>query len=983
MLKKEWKSLFQNKILLLVVIAVIMIPVIYAGLFLKSMWDPYGEVSHLPVAVVNKDKPVEYEGTTLNVGEELIENLEENDSLAFHFVDSRVAEEGLEKGIYYMVITIPEEFSANAATLMDETPSKMVLQYETNPGTNYIASKLSESALVKIRDAVASQVTETYAQTVFDQIAQAGDGMQEAADGAGKLKDGLTDASDGSKSLADNLKVLASSTLTFKNGAETLTNGLKDYTDGVARVDDGAKQLRDGVKTLTGKVPELTEGVTQLNGGLKDYTDGVARLNQNSQPLKEGADSLASGSEALRQGTQALSSGAEKYISGADILAGSTTAYVAGASKLAEGAKRLSGLENLSEVSSAVSQLNTAVSVGSSSTPALKDGTMQLETGLGALYEQLTALTAGAQSGKEAVSGENAESAENTGNGDAVISDALAQIGDMVSRHDDEVAGALESADSQIASAVSLMSQAAEELGEIQAGADENGMISADSLDSLVSGLSDSADSLTGGNAASVTGLSPSVDEILENISGMQGGKQASVNTASSGDVLSSMKILVQQLYEGAKQVNTGTQAVAGALETLDERTAAFPEAAQGMKELNAGFAALSANNDTLTEGASELKAAGTELSEKLPGLLSGADTLAGGAKTLSEGVKAYTAGAAALDSGSAALTNGGRKLAEGAAALADGAGTLENGTDTLYQGTQKLMENNGALNDGARQLTDGATQIQSGASQLYEGSRELDDGMKQLEDGSAVLSESLAEGAEEMNSIHADDDMIEMFAAPVEDSEIRMTEVENNGHAMAPYMMSVGLWVGALAFCLMYPLTEYRGKLKSGFAWWAGKASVLYPVAVLQGVLLIGLLHVLDGFTPVEMTKTVLFACLTAMTFTSIMYFFNVALGKIGSFLMLIFMVVQLAGSAGTYPVELSPSFVARIHAYVPFTYTVNAFRSTICGGTSIAESVKVLTLLFCIFTGLTILQFHLMAKKKKENKETVHDWLEAKGLA
>ena len=47
----------------------------------------------------------------------------------------------------------------------------------------------------------------------------------------------------------------------------------------------------------------------------------------------------------------------------------------------------------------------------------------------------------------------------------------------------------------------------------------------------------------------------------------------------------------------------------------------------------------------------------------------------------------------------------------------------------------------------------------------------------------------------------------------------------------------------------------------------------------------------------------------------------------------MLIFMVVQLAGSAGTYPVEISPSFVAKIHSYLPFTYTVNAFRSTMQG--------------------------------------------------
>ena len=82
------------------------------------------------------------------------------------------------------------------------------------------------------------------------------------------------------------------------------------------------------------------------------------------------------------------------------------------------------------------------------------------------------------------------------------------------------------------------------------------------------------------------------------------------------------------------------------------------------------------------------------------------------------------------------------------------------------------------------------------------------------------------------------------MFATPITDEETKITTVENNGHAMAPYMMSVGLWVGCLAFCLMYPLTEHKGKLKSGFAWWASKASVLYPVAILQGVLLILLLH-------------------------------------------------------------------------------------------------------------------------------------------
>ena len=142
-------------------------------------------------------------------------------------------------------------------------------------------------------------------------------------------------------------------------------------------------------------------------------------------------------------------------------------------------------------------------------------------------------------------------------------------------------------------------------------------------------------------------------------------------------------------------------------------------------------------------------------------------------------------------------------------------------------------------------------------------------------------------------------------------------------------------------------------------------------------------LLHAFNGFTPAEMGKTVLFACLTSMTFTSIMYFFNITLGKVGSFLMLVFMVVQLAGSAGTYPVEVSPSFVAKIHAYVPFTYTVDAFRATISGGRTITTSIIVMVALLVIFTILTILQFNHMTKRKKAEKVVLFDWLEERGLA
>ena len=399
----------------------------------------------------------------------------------------------------------------------------------------------------------------------------------------------------------------------------------------------------------------------------------------------------------------------------------------------------------------------------------------------------------------------------------------------------------------------------------------------------------------------------------------------------------------------------------------LEAGTKDFPKAAAGVKALNTGFETLTANDETLTTGAASLKAAGSSVTSGISQLSVGGKTLASGVTTLSNGLKTYTDGVATLAGNNKALTSGTQQLADGAKTLADGAEQLASGTQTLHAGTQKLVSNNSKLNSGADQLADGAGQIQDGSSKLYDGSKELGDGITKLEDGSDTLATSLNDGAKEVKETNASDDTISMFATPITDEETKITTVENNGHAMAPYMMSVGLWVGCLAFCLMYPLTEYKGKLKSGFAWWASKASVLYPVAILQGVLLILLLHVFDGFTPVEMTKTILFAALTGACFTSIMYFFNITFGKVGSFLMLIFMVVQLAGSAGTYPVEISPSFVAKIHYYLPFTYTVNAFRSTICGGESIRQAVIVLIGLTIIFSILTILQFNHMARRKK----------------
>ena len=287
------------------------------------------------------------------------------------------------------------------------------------------------------------------------------------------------------------------------------------------------------------------------------------------------------------------------------------------------------------------------------------------------------------------------------------------------------------------------------------------------------------------------------------------------------------------------------------------------------------------------------------------------------------------------------------------------------------------------ALISGSSQLSDGAGKISDGAAALADGSSTLGDGISQVKDGADTLASSLADGADEVTSIHADEETTDMFSSPVEDNGSQLTNVKNNGHGMAPYMMSVALWVAGIAFSIMYPLTKYHNQLKSGFSWWASKASVLVILSIADALLMIGCLHFFNGFAPKEMGKTMLVASFASLAFMSIMYFFNAALGKVGSFLMLIYMVVQLAGSAGTYPVELSGSFVPSIHSFLPFTYTVDAFRSTIAGGASIMPCMIMLILITLVFSILTVLLFERRAHKIKAGKPTLTDLLEKLGLA
>lgn len=900
MVKQEWKSLWRNKILMIVLVFIIAIPAIYTTLFLGSMWDPYGKLDELPVAVVNLDEPVEYEGETLNVGQKLVDKLKEDGSLCFNFTDADQAKRGLKNGTYYMVITVPKNFSENATTLMDTVPKKMELDYKTNPGTNYIAMKMSETALEKIKTSVAQEVTKTYAETIFDKISEAGDGMKDAADGAGEIYDGTEKLSDGNKTISDNLKTLSEGTLTFKDGTSELKVGLSSYLDGVnqlsdgsttlangatslltgaLKLNDGANSLSDGTKTLTSGTATLESGAKTLESGLKTYTDGVKQANDGAAALNANSSALTAGAQQLTAGNEQLSSGSSQLLAGLNLMSSTVKSGLPSEDKITE----LSG--GLDTYSAAIGKMNDE----------LQNTSLPSEEELAALNAVKTDLTNSLTN-----AGDNAKSLY-------VLAAQLQASGDL---------------------------QTAAQVKEI--------------ADSLAANVTSAANDATAISAV-FEQVTPSLSKVTELKNGV-----AELNE-NKELVLGGAKTAVSGMYSGLANVSYAldTQIIPG-MSTLDG----------GISQVSDGAKSLSSGLTTYTSGVAQVGSGLTQLNDNSAQLNSGASRLSSGASQLSSGAKSLDSGADELKSGTKTL--------------ADGTKTLDDGTKTLTNGFATLTANNSKLTSGANQLADGAVTLNDGAGQLYDGSITLGNGLSDLKDGANTLKTGLEDGQKTIDENKGDDAVYEMISSPVKSNETKISNVENNGHAMAAYMMCVGLWVLCIAFCIMYPLTEHHGEIKSGFSWWLSKAGIAYLVALVAAYAMIGSLQLFLHFEPTELLNTFLVAGITAIAFMSILYFFNVWLGKVGSFLMLIFMVVQLAGSAGTYPIEISGDFVATIHKWLPFSYAVDAFRGTISGNGNILEVTIVLLSIAVIFTLLTIMMFNIRAKMIKNNKKGLYDFIE-----
>jgi putative membrane protein len=443
----------------------------------------------------------------------------------------------------------------------------------------------------------------------------------------------------------------------------------------------------------------------------------------------------------------------------------------------------------------------------------------------------------------------------------------------------------------------------------------------ASGTDSLASGaatLASGASTLSTGAGTAAAGAATLAD----------GADQLAAGASSAADSSATLATGAAQVSDGVDQAVeqiTGIASKLPALQTaLTKAATDLGTLAQGgtvsQSEAAAAYQALVAAGQALPSGTSL-----SGMSTSLTTLQSGAQQVSDGAAALSTGLGTLSAKTGELATGAGSLADGTAQVASGAAQLATGAGTLSTGATQLQTGSHTLA-------DGASELADGTTTLADGATQVADGTDQVGDGAQQIADGLADGASQIPDDSSTERTTRA-----EVISSPVAVASDDVAQAEGFGEGFAPFFIPLALFVGALITWLLLRPVPSRALATPVAGWRTALAGYLPALAigVAQVAVMLAVIHWGVGLQMSTALGTIAFTLLIAATFLALQQMLMAVLGPAaGKVAVLALLMLQLASSGGTYPVETTPAFFRAIHPVLPMSYAVTGLRQTITGG-------------------------------------------------
>ena len=284
-LYKDCQEVMKNRLITIIVVALMIFPSLYAWFNIEAFWDPYGNTKNLSVAIVNQDKDYEFKNQKLNFGNDIVKNLKENRSLDWNFVNSKTAMEGLETGRYYAILTIPKDFTKSLMSVTQVDVRKARIIYTTNEKTNAIAEKITDQGANKLQAKISNHLIQVISKTSLG-----------AMGGISNMTDDITPKlTEMKKSLQRldvqlvNSKKLAENNKNMIGDLDKSLASSKASLDAIKRTMNGAKKINDDIGSMA---TDATSGIQNSSASLKSALRDVSRILESSVNLAQSLNSI-------------------------------------------------------------------------------------------------------------------------------------------------------------------------------------------------------------------------------------------------------------------------------------------------------------------------------------------------------------------------------------------------------------------------------------------------------------------------------------------------------------------------------------------------------------------------------------------------------------------------------------------------------------------------------------------------------------------
>ena len=364
LLKKDFRDVFsKNPIVVLTLLAIIILPSLYALINIQACWDPYDNTGNLEFAVANLDKGATFDGEEINVGDQLEDELKRNDDFYWTFVSEDELREGINNGTYYAGIVIPKNFSSSIKSITSDDPHSAELEYIVNRKTNPMASKLSDSAARAVYNKVNAKIVQFINVAAYQKLgdlqsalsagaSQMSSGAGQLSAGASKVQSGASQVKSGANDLKKGANGLSAGSSKVKEGSSQISSSVDQISAGSSQVQESAKQLDSSVdeSSLPDQVKPVVHGSKELANASSDLAGASSNLAQGSSKLANSSVDLANGASSVATGGSQLADGSVSLAAGSALLAnGASSALFSASSGLAGAANSLSSITGVNE----------------------------------------------------------------------------------------------------------------------------------------------------------------------------------------------------------------------------------------------------------------------------------------------------------------------------------------------------------------------------------------------------------------------------------------------------------------------------------------------------------------------------------------------------------------------------------------------------------------------------------------------------------